>query len=475
MQSANAQRGIFCNRTLNLNAVRAIGYDMDYTLIHYHMAEWEKSAYNHLKGLLSAMGWPLEGLAFDPNLAMRGLIIDTETGNVVKANRFGYIKRAFHGSHPIDFETQRRLYQRTLVDLSDKRWSFLNTLFSISEACLYMQLVDLLDEGVLPGRMGYTDLYHKVREALDAAHMEGKLKAEIVRNPERFVDLDEETALALLDQKKAGKKLLLITNSEWKYASFMMSYAFDRFLPDSMTWRDLFHIAVIRAHKPNFFSHPMPAFRLVSEEGFLQENPGRLTAGQVYLGGNAQLVEKSLGLCGEEILYVGDHIFMDVNISKSMSRWRTALVIRELEEDISAVQTFRENQQRLSRLMKEKEELEGNHAFFRLQLQRCQQQYGPDPPCAIHEMQRAMGDIQRKLARLDSQIGPLAQESSRIHNSQWGLLMRTGIDKSHLARQVERHADIYMSRVSNFLQYTPFAFLRSQRNSLPHDSPGEYA
>lgn len=30
------ERGIFCNRTLNMRSIRAIGYDMDYTLIHYH-------------------------------------------------------------------------------------------------------------------------------------------------------------------------------------------------------------------------------------------------------------------------------------------------------------------------------------------------------------------------------------------------------------------------------------------------------
>jgi len=51
--------------------------------------------------------------------------------------------------------------------------------------------------------------------------------------------------------------------------------------------------------------------------------------------------------------------------------------------------------------------------------------------------------------------------------------MRAGNDKSHMARQVERYADIYMSRVSNFLFQTPFVFLRSPRGSLPHDpEPG---
>ena len=48
-------------------------------------------------------------------------------------------------------------------------------------------------------------------------------------------------------------------------------------------------------------------------------------------------------------------------------------------------------------------------------------------------------------------------------------MMRTGIDKSHLARQVERYADVYTGRVSNFLHATPYAYLRSHRGSLPHD------
>jgi hypothetical protein len=75
---------------------------------------------------------------------------------------------------------------------------------------------------------------------------------------------------------------------------------------------------------------------------------------------------------------------------------------------------------------------------------------------------------------LDEQAAPLARQASELTNSSWGLLTRSGNDKSHLARQVERYADIYTSRVSNFLACTPFAYLRSRRGSLPHDptTPG---
>ncbi len=52
-------------------------------------------------------------------------------------------------------------------------------------------------------------------------------------------------------------------------------------------------------------------------------------------------MEAYLGLSGEEILYVGDHIFADVHVSKSMLRWRTALILRELEEEVAALEAFR--------------------------------------------------------------------------------------------------------------------------------------
>jgi hypothetical protein len=38
-----------------------------------------------------------------------------------------------------------------------------------------------------------------------------------------------------------------------------------------------------------------------------------------------------------------------------------------------------------------------------------------------------------------------------------------------MARQLERYADIYTSRVSNLGYYTPFAYLRPPPGSLPHD------
>lgn len=67
--------------------------------------------------------------------------MDTERGNLVKADRFGFIKRAMHGTRMLSPSEVRAAYGREFVSLKDEsRWSFLNTLFSVSEAVMYMQV-----------------------------------------------------------------------------------------------------------------------------------------------------------------------------------------------------------------------------------------------------------------------------------------------------------------------------------------------
>jgi len=462
-------RGVFCNRTLNLRSVRAIGYDMDYTLVDYRVDAFEQMVYAQARERLGTEGWPVGDLAFDPEMVTRGLVIDTELGNLVKANRFGFVKRAMHGTRMLDFPQQQQAYGQVLVDLSDSRWVFLNTLFSLSEGCLYAQAVDLLDAGALPRPFEYASLYRHVRARVDAQHIEGTLKAAITAAPERYVVQDPESALALLDQKIAGKKLLLITNSEWPFTAKMMAHAFDRHLPGDMTWRELFEVVIVSARKPAFFTEHGPFFEVVDEEGLLRPLLGPLRSGGIYLGGSAAQVERDLGISGDEILYVGDHMFGDVHVSKRTLSWRTALVLRELEGEVAALAGFQAIEARLLILMRTKGDLEARLSQARLDLQRLHAGYGPQPGPDHATLEARVQDLRGQLLALDAEIAPLAQSATELTNTRWGLLTRAGNDKSHLTRQIERYADIYTSRVSNFLLATPFAYFRSPRGSLPHD------
>ncbi|MBU1701491.1 MAG: HAD-IG family 5'-nucleotidase [Candidatus Eisenbacteria bacterium] len=470
METPPLTRGVHCNRTLNIGAIKALGYDMDYTLVDYNAARWERKAYKYLKAKLLARGWPVESLEFNPSLVIRGLVIDKELGNALKVNRFGYVKKAFHGTRPLDFHEQRRAYSRIIVDLTEKRYAMMTTMFSLSECCMYLQMVDLLDAENLSERIDYLDLYSIVRSDLDSTHLEGLLKEEVLQHPERFVDLDADTIQTLLDQKRAGKRLLLITNSDWPYTRDIMNYTFNRLLPKGTTWRDLFELTIVSAQKPAFFSRHHPLFEVVSEEGLLSPCIGPPTRPGIYLGGHADLVEEYLSLSGDEILFIGDHIYSDIHISKDIQRWRTALILRDLESDIEAVEAFRAQQTALTDLMKEKEQLEFQWYQARLQQQRsAAEEPQTDSKRGAKNPDRSADEIRNKLSHLDDKIAPLAKAAAQLNNENWGLLMRAGNDKSLLAHQMEMHADIYTSRVSNFLFQTPFAFLRSNPGHLPHE------
>lgn len=464
------ERGIFCNRTLNLRSIKAIGYDMDYTLIHYYPDAWEEQAYHFMKQKLAALGWPVEDLEYDHELIVRGLIVDVELGNLIKTNRFGYVKRAFHGTTPLSFEEQRDTYSRTLVELDDPRFNFLNTLFSLSEACMFAQMVDKFDRGELPKVRTYAEMRKVINRALDEAHTEGVLKGKVLEDPDSYIAYDPEIPQALLDQKQAGKKLVLITNSEWAYTKRVMEFAFNPYLPEGMSWRELFNLIIVSARKPSFFNDPNPAFEIINEEGQLQPIIGGLLEGKMYVGGNATQVERLWKLAGEEILYVGDHIYADVTVSKNVLRWRTALIIREVEEELAALDGFQQQQTELTRLMDEKEQLEYQYNRVRLDVQRARKNKGTG--LNQKALQEQSDELRNRIQEIDAAIGPLARASGELMNEHWGLIMRAGNDKSHLSRQVESYADIYMSRVSNFLQLTPFAYLRSPRSSLPHDETG---
>lgn len=464
------ERGIFVNRTINLRSIKAIGYDMDYTLVHYHVDEWEERAFAHAKANLLDMGYPVESIKFDPAAVIRGLAIDLEEGNLVKATRFGYVIRAAHGTTFLDYEEMRRSYAGTMVDLSEDRFEFINTLFSLSEASLYAQLVDLMDAGAIDKGIGYKRLYQAVITSLDGAHHEGKLKQDILDDPERFIEPDPAGVLALVDQLRSGKRLMLITNSEWEYTVKIMEHAFDPHLPKGMRWRDLFEAIIVSADKPSFFTSTKQLYKVVDEDAaLLRPHIGEIEPGSVFFGGCARQVEAFLGLSGDEILYVGDHLFGDVHFSKALLRWRTALILRELESEIDSLKGFRADELKLEELMARKSALEAEVSLVRLAMQRNRLGYA-SPPTGVVADKSHLEALRSELAVLDSEITPLAVESSRLRNAAWGPLMRSGIDKSLFARQVEKYADCYTSRVANFVEVSPFALLRVARVDLPHDT-----
>jgi len=480
----NPARAVFCNRTLNLRSVKAIGYDMDYTLIHYNVKAWEGLSYEYGLEYLRNIGCPVEGLKFQPELAMRGLILDKEKGNLVKVDRFGFIKRAMHGTRMLNPREMHDTYGRELVRVSDaSRWKFVNTLFSVSEAVMFAQLVDRLDSGALPvyvldGQRSYQALYNLVAKAQIQTQVEGKLKERILENPHRFVELDPNTAATLLDQYNAGIQLVVITNSDLQYTEKLMEYAFNRYLPGKMVWQDLFDMVIVQARKPDFFTHRSvlegSMYEVVTEDGLMRPVI-QAHRGGIFCGGSAKQMEDALGVEGSDILYVGDHIYSDAALAKINLRWRTALIVRELEREVRALSLGRPHRAQLKDLLDKREKVLTVFNTLRIQRQRrfaSERSIGEVSTMLDDEelVNEALGQLVLHIQALDREIAPMVESDGSNFNKRWGYLSRAGVnDKSLLQNQIEKHADIYTSRVSNFYECTPYHYFRSPMQTLPHD------
>ena len=137
--------------------------------------------------------------------------------------------------------------------------------------------------------------------------------------------------------------------------------------------------------------------------------------------------------------------------------------------DRDATAEFGESQEQLRRLMEEKSELEYRYSSARLALQRKTMGYGPPVTDDEEALRETMTSTRVDLMTLDQKIAPMARAAGELVNPHWGPLLRTGNERSLLARQIEQSADVYTSRASNLLWVTPFEFLRSSRGTMPHD------
>jgi HAD superfamily 5'-nucleotidase-like hydrolase len=192
---------IFCNRELKLSGIRAIGFDMDYTLAQYKQPAFDRLAFDGAKRkLVENLGYPEQVLDFeyDPAKWSRGLIIDTLRGNFLKIDRHKYVRVAFHGLEKMSSTTRKLLYSRTfnkVMSFSEKQYVNMDTLFQFVDAHLFACLVDLKDKGEheqLDGKT-YEEIYRHIRSCVDLCHRDGVIKDEVARNPDKYLVLDPGT------------------------------------------------------------------------------------------------------------------------------------------------------------------------------------------------------------------------------------------------------------------------------------------
>ncbi len=459
------ERRIFVNRHLHMANISAIGFDMDYTIARYRRQAVERLAYDITINKLIQRGYPEEirKIPYDPHFVIRGLIVDKQLGNIIKLDRHREVCRGFHGSTKLKTNDIRNHYFKKKTLWEATRFTRVDTLFSLPEVCLYAKLIDYSDAHA-EFKKSYSDLFEDTRSCIDEAHADDSLKSIVSSNLETYLERDLQLPETLHRLRCAGKKLFLLTNSLLPYTEKVMTYLLNSFHAEYPSWRDYFDIVMVGAQKPSFFSHLEPFVEIDDNNQNLGNIVRVLERGHLYQGGNFTDLEATLGIHGEQILYVGDHIYGDILRTKKAGFWRTALVVEELEDDIRHTLTHAPVLSELETLAKERRYLATLAGW---QTEEANQQI-PGSSAQIHT-QIAAEETRQQVKRLDEQMHRLGEVIDRTYNNRWGMIFK---DKGHTTRfgeQVSNFACVYTGRVSNFGFYDPQHEYWTPPDLMPHE------
>ena len=513
--SADPATAVYTNRDLDLAGIKLIGFDMDYTLAIYKKAPMEQLQYDlTVEKLVTLMGYPAEvqKLTYDPSSVIRGLVVDKRTGNVLKMDTHGRVTRAWHGHRRLSVEDTITMYAHAKLRLGSESLASADTLFSMPEVALFSNLIEFFEtrlergESAAPlampadapsdrllGRINSWKLFDDVREAIDSIHRDGSLKNVIMADLGAYFVVDESLPLTLHKLRSAGKKLFLLTNSFWAYTDAVMSFLLDGRLNEYATWRQYFDVVITGGKKPAFFTERRPFLEVMAKKGIDQTigevEADRFDRARIYQGGNIADFERMAQARGEEILYVGDHIFGDIVRSRRDSRWRTCLVVEELEGEITGTLDQVERTEALNDVDSRRFGLDDEIGVHRALLDRFdavlsgREPHGDEPPLveidaalrtALEEgakkLRKEIDIAKRALRALDAAAAEHQDALDKTFNSLWGRLFKASNDLSRFGAQVELYACCYTSKVSNFRNYSPVHFFRAPREIMSHDT-----
>ena len=476
------QERIFCNRNLRLHGISWVGFDMDYTLAIYNQAEMDELSIKATIDKLLARNYPefIRTIPYSTTFPVRGLLIDKRFGHILKMDRYKHVCKGFHGFRELSREEIRSLYHAKKVRPATPRYHWIDTLYALSEAALYAAIVEAFEQRSM--EIDFAKVFTDIRESIDEAHRDGTIVEALNSDYPRFLLKDDALAPTLHKFRSAGKKLFLLTNSRWSYTDRMMTYLLGGAMSEYPTWRNYFDVVIAAATKPAFFQERRPLMERDGEA--LRPAHFPLERGRVYEGGNLHELERALGVTGDQILYVGDHIYGDILRSKKDSAWRTAMIIQELETEVLAYESCKDDFARNEVLADIRERQEDELRFFQTRFKELTRRIEHSSGAA-HEkangvklveleaersrVKRAVDRVRGRLRQVDAEMVVIERRIDQRFHPFWGSLLKEANEQSSFGSQVEEYACLYTARVSNFLSYSPQQYYRSPRDEMAHE------
>ncbi|MEM1414946.1 MAG: HAD-IG family 5'-nucleotidase [Myxococcota bacterium] len=462
---------IYCNRSLRLDQIAWVGFDMDYTLAVYRQAQMDRLTLEAALAKLVDGGYPPWLLACDyrPEFPIRGLLVDRKLGNVLKMDRYAYVTRAYHGTRELTKEERRAAYHTRRLRPGSARYHWVDTLYALPEVTLYAAAVDALEGRGMA--VDFDALFGDVREAVDASHQDGSILDRILADPDAHVERDPRLGHTLHQLRSSGKRIFLLTNSGPEYTESMMAHLLAGGPSDYTSWRSYFDLIVTFARKPSFFSGKAP-FRPAG--GGAPIAPEGLARGEVYTGGNRDGLEEKLGVASDRVLYVGDHIYGDVLAAKKQTAWRTLMIVQEMAQELETHRRLAPAIERLGELdahrVRLHDELRHHQARSKqLEKRKAEGELSPADEAERIRHRHAAMRLRNRTRITDAEHEALEDRVADAFHPYWGSLFKAGPELTSFGNQVERYAGLYTSRVTNLLRYSPMHYFRSPNDQMPHE------
>jgi len=243
-------------------------------------------------------------------------------------------------------------------------------------------------------------------------------------------------------------------------------------------WLSLFDLVIVGSCKPAFLVDPKRSlFRVDPATGTLTNTDGVfeidalgpggarkfLDAGKIFQGGQWEQLQAMLETtAGDEILYVGDHLFSDVLRSKRTLGWRTALIVPELVDEVVTYAENFEEQDAINRLRTLREEINVHKEALRRKLRKAEES-------ERGKIARALTDAEHDYSAVKVTVAALADKNHSKYHSVWGQLFRAGYQDSRFAFYVQNYACLYTSKATNMAAATEFRSFHPVGERLPHD------
>eukprot|EP01038_Epipyxis_sp_PR26KG_P012807 gene12807-17168_t len=523
---------LFCNRELNMECIKTIGFDMDYTLALY-TKEFDLLAYNGAKEkLVTWLKYPkiVLDLIYEQNMCRRGNIIDKKRGNLLKLDRYKYVRVAEHGLTPLEDALRKSIYKEAFSEIENfvgSNFVIIDTPFTVVDASLFAQLVDLKDRFSTLSSIAkaqqtlennnnndnnndnsliyqyiqffssksYLELWNDLRKCVDRCHKDGVIKLKVAENPSKYIIFDPNIFPMLQEFKNANKKLFLLTNSLYDYTHVVMNYLYNKSEGNSKTfeWMDYFDIIICGGNKPAFLideKSSLSLYKINIEDGSLLNIDTLPTNsketieflnhhGKVFQGGNAKklvrLLQTPMKHDNNNNNNNNEEESYEINCDNIL------YVGDHVYSDI--LRSKRSLGWRTCLIVPELAKEIIFHKQFQPQREELmnlrKKQYLVEEQLDTlvtntggnmsNTTKTMINQLQDELATLKTIIKSKLYDYDRSFHPRWGQLFKAGFQESQFAKQIRDYSCIYTSRASNLGLVSPSRPFRPVRDKMPHD------